>query len=76
MQIKQEHQQAPTHDGWYVTAWNMGENGESGEWSFGIFVQVEDGEFYDEDGELLESIFDPVLQIHVAADAADAYVPQ
>lgn len=72
MQIAQEHQQAPTRDGWYVTAWKQ----EDGEFEFGIFVQVEDGEFYDEDGEALESIFDPTLQIRVAPGAADAYVPQ
>lgn len=67
-----EYQQPPQTDGWYVIAWGDGEDG----WEFGIFVQVIAGEFYSEDGYPLESIFDPVLQIQVAPDAADAYVPQ
>ena len=71
MTVNPEHQMAPSKDGWYVVAW-----GEKDEWDFGIFVQVIDGEFYDEDGEALESIFDPVLQCRIAPDAADAYIPQ
>lgn len=51
MRIKPEYQVTPSKDGWYVTAWKR----EDGEFEFGIFVQVEDGEFYDEDGEHLQS---------------------
>lgn len=29
----------------------------------------------DDDGELIESFFDPALGVHVATDAADAYLP-
>lgn len=72
MQVAKEYQRTPTADGFYVTAWHQLD----GEWEFGIFVKVEGGEFYSEDGEPLESIFDPVLQIQVAPGAADAYVPQ
>lgn len=72
MKVAAEYQKTPTADGFYVTAWcHM-----DGEWEFGIFVLLADGEFYDEDGEAIESIFDPVLQIRVAPGAADAYVPQ
>lgn len=72
MQVKPEHQATPTKNGWYVTAWKLMND----EWEFGIFVQLEDGEFFSEDDEPLESIFDPVLQIQVAPGAADAYIPQ
>ena len=72
MQVATEHQCSPSKDGWYVTAWHQLD----GEWDFGIFVQVIDGEYYDEDGEPLESIFDPVLQVRCGPGAADAYIPQ
>lgn len=72
MQVAEQYQQTPTANGFYVTAWKQMD----GEWDFGIFVELIDGEFYDEDGDQLESIFDPVLQIRCSPGAADAYIPQ
>ena len=35
-----------------------------------------DGLWSDESGNVVESLYDPVLQMHVAMDAADAYQAQ
>lgn len=71
--VKSDWRKAPTADGWYFIAWEplQGER-----WQLGDLVQLIDGVFYDEDGEEVERVFDPDLQIWVSANAADAYIPQ
>lgn len=58
---------------WYAVGWKR----EGGEMQWDQLIRYEgDGCFSNDDGEEIESLFDPVLQTRVAVDAADAYAQQ
>ena len=57
---------------WYAVGWKM----DDGSTRWDQIIKYEgDGCFSDEDGEV-ESLYDPILQMRVAVDAADAYAQQ
>jgi hypothetical protein len=61
--------------GWYC----IGFEGESGEIDWvgaPIYHYIGDDQWEDDDGSDVESFFDPLLQLRVATDAADAYLRQ
>ena len=58
---------------WYCVGWEA--NDGSMQWD--QFIKYEgDGCFTGDDGEEVESLFDPILQCRVAVDGADAYAVQ
>lgn len=61
--------------GWYA----IGFQGEDGQINWGaapIYRYVGDGEWVDEEESPIDSFYDPFLQLRVATNAADAYLPQ
>ena len=58
---------------WYVVGWQR----DDGSMQWDQFIQYQgEGYFNDDDGNEVESLFDPNLQMRVAVDAADAYQEQ
>lgn len=58
---------------WYVVGWKR----EDGTMQWDQFIQYHgEGCFTGDDGEEVDSLFDPILQCRVAVDAADAYQQQ
>ena len=62
----------PTEPGWYCIVFNL----ENGERDYGPIYQFEDGGWFDESGEQIESFYDPLLGIRVSVESADDYVRQ
>lgn len=58
---------------WYCVGWKL----DDGSMQWDQFVRYEgEGCFSGDDGEEIESLFDPITQARVAPDAADAYALQ
>ncbi len=62
----------PTVPGWYCIVFTL----ENGERDYGPIYQFEDGAWFDETGDEVESLYDPFLGVRVATSAADDYVRQ
>lgn len=62
----------PTQPGWYA----IGQEDVNGVIEYGPIYEFTGAEWLDEDGELVTSLWDPILECRVAMDAADSYVRQ
>lgn len=61
--------------GWYCIGF-LGEEDAIDWGGSAIYHYLGDGQWIDESGEGIASFFDPFLQLPVATNAADAYLPQ
>lgn len=63
---------APTVPGWYA----IGFRDEADEVQWGPIYRFDGEAWFDDDDEEVTSLWDPLLQEHVAMNAADGYVRQ
>lgn len=69
MKTTLDYNTVPTTPGWYYVG--FAENKDRG-----IFLQLEEGCWFNEEGDEVYSLFDCFLNMEVSVDAADFYVPQ
>lgn len=68
--------QSDLQPGWYAIGF-VGDEGSSIDWNGApIYQYLGEGAWMDDDGEPVEGFFDPVLQMTVTTDSADAYLRQ
>jgi len=74
----EQFKQYPKEPGWYCIGWDREDTAEQEAIGpdMGNIHQF-DGEFWtDEEGDSVDSLWCPLLQTHVAMDAADYYIKQ